>query len=106
LDYKAVGIERLHYFTQDIGRLPELFCLAVKCFVIARREPDVQKFGERFGCHDQINFAALAQSVPQLIYNVQQIQNLFCKRKAPWIRRGLKGDFMNKLTTALSGNII
>ena len=78
MNYKAVGIERLHYFTQDIGRLPELFCLAVKCFVIARREPDVQKFGERFGCH--INkFWCVEQSVPQLIYNVQQIQNLFLK---------------------------
>lgn len=105
MDYKAVGIERLHYFTQDIGRLPELFCLAVKCFVIARREPDVQKFGERFGCHINKSWC-VEQSVPQLIYNVQQIQKYFGKEKAPWIRRGLKGDFMNKLTTALSGNII
>jgi len=48
LDYKTVRIERLHYFTKDVGRSAELAGPSVKFFVIARRKPYGQEFSEWF----------------------------------------------------------
>jgi hypothetical protein len=69
LNYKSVLSERLHYLTQEIGRLPVSVSLAVKCFVIGRREPHGQKFGHLFSCHKY--FLICCRKCSTLTYNVK-----------------------------------